>query len=90
MLSSSDESATIQRDLEQILIAPFAREHLTSPQRQSLETMFSTLMGAELDVQGAYMRWTASFGACSPGPRTGSMRGCCPCRRWRSKRRPSG
>jgi hypothetical protein len=61
MLSSSDESATIQRDLEQILIAPFAREHMTPAQRQSLETMFSTLMGAELDVQGAYVRWTASL-----------------------------
>ena len=34
---------------------------MTSAQRQSLETMFSTLMGAELDVQGAYVRWTASL-----------------------------
>lgn len=61
MLSSSDESATIQRDLDQVLAAPFAREHMTPAQRQALETMFSTLMSAELDVQEAYVRWTASL-----------------------------
>jgi hypothetical protein len=61
MLSSSEESATIQRDLDQILAAPFARDHMTAAQRQSLEAMFATLMGAELDVQQAYVRWTASL-----------------------------
>jgi hypothetical protein len=61
MLSSSQESATIQRDLDQILAAPYAREHMTPAQRQSLETMFSTLMSAELDVQEAYVRWTGSL-----------------------------
>ena len=61
MLSSSEESATIQRDLDQILAAPFARDHMTPAQRQSLEAMFSTLMSAELEVQEAYMRWTASL-----------------------------
>ena len=61
MLSSSEESATIQRDLEQILGTPFAREHMTPAHRQSLESMFSTLMNAELDVQQAYVRWTASL-----------------------------
>jgi hypothetical protein len=61
MLSSSEESATIQRDLDQILAAPFAREHMAPAQRQSLEAMFSTLMSAELEVQEAYVRWTASL-----------------------------
>jgi hypothetical protein len=61
MLSSSEESATIQRDLDQVLVAPFARDHMTPVQRQSLEAMFSTLMSAELDVQDAYVRWTASL-----------------------------
>lgn len=61
MLSSSEESATIQRDLDQILVAPFARERMTPAQRQSREAMFSTLMGAELDVQQAYVRWTGSL-----------------------------
>jgi hypothetical protein len=61
MLSSSEESATIQRDLDQVLAAPFARAHMTPAQWQSLETMFSTLMSAELDVQQAYVRWTASL-----------------------------
>ena len=61
MLSSSEESATIQRDLDQILAAPFARDHMTLAQRQSLEAMFSTLMSAELEVQEAYVRWTASL-----------------------------
>jgi hypothetical protein len=61
MLSSSDESATIQRDLDQILSAPFAREHMTAAQRLSLKAMFATLMSAELDVQEAYVRWTASL-----------------------------
>jgi hypothetical protein len=61
MLSSSQESATIQRDLDQILAAPFAREHMTAAQRQSLDAMFSTLMSAELDVEEAYVRWTASL-----------------------------
>ena len=61
MLSSSDESATIQRDLEQILAAPFARDHMTPAQQQSLKAMFATLMSAELDVQKAYVRWTSSL-----------------------------
>jgi hypothetical protein len=61
MPSSSMESATIQRDLDHILDAPFALEHMTSAQRQSLTSMFSTLMNAELDVQEAYVRWTASL-----------------------------
>jgi hypothetical protein len=61
MLSSSQESETIQRDLDQILGSPFAQEHVTVAQRQALESMFSTLMGAELDVQEAYVRWTASL-----------------------------
>ena len=61
MLSSSEESATIQRDLDQILAAPYARDHMTPAQRQSLEAMFSTLMSAELEVQEAYVRWTASL-----------------------------
>ena len=61
MLSSSQESATIQRDLDQILTAPFARQHMSSAARQSMETMFSTLMNAELDVHAAYVRWSASL-----------------------------
>jgi hypothetical protein len=61
MLSSSEESATIQRDLDQILAARIARDIITPAQRQLLETMFSMLMGAELDVQEAYVRWTASL-----------------------------
>jgi hypothetical protein len=61
MLSSSEESAAIQRDLEQILAAPFARDHVTPAQRQALETMFATLMSAELEVEEAYLRWTASL-----------------------------
>jgi hypothetical protein len=61
MLSSSEESATIQHDLDQILATPFARDHVTPAQRQALETMFSTLMSAELDVQEAHVRWTASL-----------------------------
>src|SRR6185437_1085965 len=61
MLSSSEESETIQRDLDQILAAPFARDSITPVQRQSLQTMFSMLMSAELDVQAAYVRWTASL-----------------------------
>jgi hypothetical protein len=61
MLSSSEESATIQHDLDQILSAPFARSHMTPAQRQSLETMFATLMNAELEVEEAYVRWTASL-----------------------------
>ena len=61
MLSSSEESATIQRDLDQVLATPFARDHITPAQQQALDTMFSTLMSAELDVQEAYVRWTASL-----------------------------
>ena len=34
---------------------------MTPAQRQFLETMFSTLMGAEPDVQGAYVRRTPSL-----------------------------
>ena len=67
MLSSSDESATIQRDLEQILIAPFAREHMTPAQRHSLETMFSALMSAELDVHADSRSPTAPGALPGPG-----------------------
>jgi hypothetical protein len=35
MLSSSTESATIQRDLDHILDAPFAQEHMTPGQRRT-------------------------------------------------------
>jgi hypothetical protein len=61
MLSSSQESAAIQRDLQQILDAPFARDHMTPAQRESLDTMFAMLMNAEFEVRQAYVRWTASL-----------------------------
>lgn len=40
MLSASEESATIQRDIDQILRTSFAREHMSERQRQTLEGMF--------------------------------------------------
>jgi Protein of unknown function (DUF3375) len=61
MLSSSQESEAIQRDLHQILDAPFARDHMTPAQRESLDTMFAMLMNAEFEVTQAYVRWTASL-----------------------------
>ena len=48
-------SEDYRRDLELILAAPFARDHVTAAQRQSLAGMFATLMGAELEVEEAYL-----------------------------------
>lgn len=61
MLSSSDEAASMQRDIDQVLNGRFAQEEMTAAQRRSLDTMFSTLLGAELQVQQAYVRWTSSL-----------------------------
>lgn len=61
MLASSQESAAIQRDLDVILATQFATEQMTARQRAALQQMFATLMGAELEVQEAYVRWTASL-----------------------------
>lgn len=61
MLASSQESADIQRDLDLILATPFARKQMTPAQRASLRGMVAMLMSAELEVQEAYVRWTASL-----------------------------
>lgn len=61
MLASSQESADIQRDLDLILATPFAHERMSATQRASLRGMVAMLMSAELEVQEAYVRWTASL-----------------------------
>jgi hypothetical protein len=60
-LLSSSQHEQIRADIDQILAQEFAREHMTAAQREELDTMLSTLLGAELDVQNSYLRWSASL-----------------------------
>jgi hypothetical protein len=60
-LLSSRQSEQIRTDINQILAQEFAREHMTAVQREELDSMLSTLLAAELDVQSSYLRWSASL-----------------------------
>lgn len=60
-LLSSRQSEQIRADIDQILAQDFAREHMTAAQREELDSMLSTLLAAELDVQNSYLRWSASL-----------------------------
>lgn len=60
-LLSSRQSDQIRADIDQILVQEFAREHMTAAQREELDSMLSTLLAAELDVQNSYLRWSASL-----------------------------
>jgi hypothetical protein len=60
-LLSSRQAEQIRADIDQILAQGFAREHMTSAQREDLDSMLSTLLAAELDVQNSYVRWSASL-----------------------------
>ncbi|WP_066374960.1 DUF3375 family protein [Herbidospora mongoliensis] len=50
-LLSSRQSDQIRADIDQILDQEFAHEHMTAAQREELDSMLSTLLAAELDVQ---------------------------------------
>lgn len=60
-LLSSRQTEQIRADLDQILAQEFAREHMTATQREELDSMLSTLLAAELNVQNSYLRWSASL-----------------------------
>jgi hypothetical protein len=60
-LLSSRQTEQIRTDIDQILTQEFAREHMTAAQREDLDSMLSTLLAAELDVQSSYLRWSASL-----------------------------
>lgn len=60
-LLSSRETDAIRPDVDQILSQDFARDHMTSAQREQLDLMLSNLLVAELRVQESYVRWTASL-----------------------------
>lgn len=61
MLSSSEEAETIRRDIDQVLTGGFAREHMSPSQREILDSMFSALLTAQLQVEQSYLRWTTSL-----------------------------
>lgn len=61
MLMSTRQAREMRDDVDQILAQDFAREHMTQTQREQLETMFATLLAAELRVQKSYVQWTASL-----------------------------
>jgi len=61
MLSSSEEAETIRRDIDQVLAGGFAREHMSPSQREILDSMFSALLTAQLQVEQSYLRWTTSL-----------------------------
>lgn len=60
-LLSSRQTEQIRADIDQILAQEFASEHMTAAQREELDSMLSTLLAAELDVQNSYLRWSASL-----------------------------
>ncbi|GAB3966978.1 DUF3375 family protein [Plantactinospora veratri] len=60
-LLSSRQTEQLRTDIDQILVQEFAREHVTAVQREELDSMLSTLLAAELDVQNSYVRWSASL-----------------------------
>jgi Protein of unknown function (DUF3375). len=60
-LLSSQQTEQIRADIDQILAQEFAREHMIAAQREELDSMLSTLLAAELDVQNSYLRWSASL-----------------------------
>ncbi|WP_221467028.1 DUF3375 family protein [Saccharopolyspora phatthalungensis] len=60
-LLSSRQTDQLRSDIDQILAQDFAREHMTAAQRDELDSMLSTLLAAELDVQNSYVRWSASL-----------------------------
>jgi len=61
MLSSSEEAETIRRDVDQVLAGSFARDHMSPAQREILDSMFSALLAAQLQVEQSYLRWTTSL-----------------------------
>jgi len=61
LLTSTRQAHEIRDDVDQILAQDFAKEHMTPTQREQLDTMFATLLAAELRVQKSYVRWTASL-----------------------------
>lgn len=60
-LLSSKQTEQLRADIDQILAQEFARDHMTAAQREELDSMLSTLLAAELDVQNSYLRWSASL-----------------------------
>jgi hypothetical protein len=60
-LLSSKQTDQLRADIDQILAQEFGREHMTGVQREELDSMLSTLLTAELDVQNSYVRWSASL-----------------------------
>lgn len=60
-LLSSRQTEQLRADIDQILAQDFAREHMTAVQRDDLDSMLSTLLAAELEVQNSYVRWSASL-----------------------------
>ena len=60
-LLSSRQTEQLRADIDQILAQEFACDHMTAAQREALDSMLSTLLAAELDVQNSYVRWSASL-----------------------------
>ncbi|MCS7480385.1 DUF3375 domain-containing protein [Umezawaea endophytica] len=60
-LLSSAQTEQLRADIDQILTQEFTREHVSAAQREELDSMLSTLLTAELDVQNSYVRWSASL-----------------------------
>ncbi|WP_029146012.1 DUF3375 family protein [Microbacterium luticocti] len=60
VLSQAD-AHSFREDVTTILSQDFAREHMTAAQRERLETLYSTLLSEQLEVQKSYLRWTGSL-----------------------------
>lgn len=60
-LLASQQTDQMRADVDTILAQDFAQQMMTPAQREELESMLSTLMGAELEVQSSYVKWSASL-----------------------------
>lgn len=58
---SSQRADQLRADIDQILDQDFAREQMSTAQRDELDLTLSTLLAAELEVQTSYVRWSASL-----------------------------
>lgn len=58
---SSQQAQQLRTDIDAILAQDFAVADMTADEREELDTMLSTLLAAELEVQTSYVRWSASL-----------------------------
>lgn len=57
----SDEAQMVQSDIDGVLKEEFGTKHMSSVERDRLDTMMTTLLASEYKVRQTHQRWTASL-----------------------------